>query len=410
MEELHFDSRMYRGAYWGSLVGPYIVAGDARVPVNIRLAWGELVGLWLMAMISIDAALDFGSCDRSEAQSFLDHCLAVLERSENSSLTLPPFPLRGSEEQAKHSGSIALRLCAMVHQLRGQEEFHRSEGCSSQNVMDAFLHESARFLRGQMTGLQQRVWDDDRRWPWYWRTVVDQKNHCVFAPLVLGTGSKEAAARYALFLALFSSLNSAYVHWQLLDDIADIDEDCRCGIVGAPGYMLLSQGHVAARLLQSARMKPGGTPGRIQEASHIVHSSLLLPEDCGWLRQCDSGWRSESDLAFGALSNTREDDRIAIDALCDLRIVQAARFRAAMLKGDSGSAVKALTDSKVASRVVQVVADVRRARYCRAQLRAEGARLRATLSTIAGAMERTFRAACRVTGIQIACQGDKVSR
>lgn len=334
---------------------------------------GLVYAYWAVSIIELDRIVDQGSVHVSFVEALCSSWLNAVDCA-----TCQGKPMVDSLRESKKSehneshGHIASRFSVLSAEfVRQVTLFHLQvrPDCNHETPAAEFLGEMRYFLASQAMSRDQTIICDAHDWSWYCLKVLNQKTLGFFtAPMSLWTRTQEDRGRSRELIEKFVSLNDGYLHWQLLDDVADVSKDTMDGLVTAPGYILLSQGSLAQAWLNQET-------GAGHERASIVElltKSLLL---CDWfhnsplldsVRQC-IGF-SSSDAAFEnlpvaihcSLANTSTDLRLSVEELSVRRIEQAGRYAASMKSRNWGEAIRWLNESAAAGRIVFAVNDERR--------------------------------------------------
>ena len=189
--------------------------------------------------------------------------------------------------------------------------------------------------------------------------MLDQKTiGFALAPYSLWCRSDTADERRRQLDGAVRRLNAAYFHWQLLDDVADINGDTRHGLVTGPGFILLSQGGIASRHLEAE-----DAPGQAGVMAAEIDRSRLLCEQFAASPLCDcdrqlfpaGGAASPADaqqLVRCALANREGDLDRPLAELCAARDRQAQGYLAAMKSRDWSAARRHLDASGASVRIM----------------------------------------------------------
>ena len=155
---------------------------------------------------------------------------------------------------------------------------------------EEFLNRTKELLEGQLKSLGQFNLTDAHNWKWYYEEVLNQKTFNFFlGPISLYCLTSTSLEKYEILKDYFLFLNSTYFHWQLIDDIADLIDDIHEGMVTSPGYILTSQGQLAAQLRKHVAILENNNGidtnnfHRIVEQKIIrsaIESDLLIEDFC----------------------------------------------------------------------------------------------------------------------------------
>jgi phytoene/squalene synthetase len=243
-------------------------------------------------------------------------------------------------------------------------------GVNANSARAAFAVELRLYLAAQVKSAEQRIVTRSRDWRWYVETILDQKTlPFFFAPLSLFADRQSESFR--ALEAAFLTLNAYYVHWQLLDDVADIADDTARGIVAAPGFMLISQGALADLYCRVEGELAPGDHGLYTLFATIRESALLsreyretpltggfhealatLDADLPGTLRSPNGAERVLELLRCALANDDGDLRCPLGKLVLDRSEQASAYVTAMRANDPAAAESAIRRSRAASRVL----------------------------------------------------------
>src|SRR5262249_31688067 len=140
---------------------------------------------------------------------------------------------------------------------------------------------------------------------------------------------KEDRCRFQELIDKFISLNEAYLHWQLLDDVADVPKDTNDGLVTAPGYILIAQRSLAKVWLEEHSASESNAP---RVSRWLSETSLL----CDWFKhsplfeRAGSKFQHQKSAVHCSLANTVADLGLSLEELSMRRIDQGRRYAAAM--------------------------------------------------------------------------------
>jgi hypothetical protein len=269
-----------------------------------------------------------------------------------------------SEPSNENGGGIAGRFSALSAEFVRQVSLYRLQVRPNSNheAADAeFLGKMRSFLAAQANSQAQTIICDAQDWRWYCLEVLNQKTLGFFtAPMSLWTCTQEDRGRSQELIDKFVSLNQAYLHWQLLDDVVDVSKDTIDGLVTAPGYILLSQGSLARVWLNEER-EPRDKRPSIGEL--LAESSLL----CNWFQNTPlqnigfsssgAGFPNLTTAIHCSLANTTTDLGLSVEELSIRRVDQARRYAASMKSRNWGEAIRLLDESAAAGRIVLAVND-----------------------------------------------------
>jgi phytoene/squalene synthetase len=336
--------------------------GDAT---RLHLA-GLVYAFWSLTVIELDALIDDHSISQSAAQGLVTSWLDQI----TGAIKAPGQTADGADRSdPKLACGMYGKFDLLARALQKQLMLYSVQALGigrREEICDAFLPEAGRFLTAQIDSRDQKSLDPAHDWDWYLTEVLNQKTlGFALAPLHIYCREPTGIERRLMLARALLELNSGYCHWQLLDDVADLQKDTAQGLITAPGFILLSQGAIARLFRERADQDHalGDADGR--ELLAAVRRSQLL---CDWFLSsplCD-GYRhcvvpSDRDSApedsIGgtircALANVDDDLRVPLPELCSRRASEAERYLAAMQSRDSMAALHNLDASRASSRIL----------------------------------------------------------
>ncbi|MCG8608368.1 hypothetical protein MJD09_25700, partial [bacterium] len=114
-----------------------------------------------------------------------------------------------------------------------------------------FVQRANSLMEGEVSSIDQIRGFKEFSWSDYCASALNGKNiDYLLAPAVLLVSNSCELARYESLRKLFDSLNRVYVHYQILDDIADLEQDLESGICGAPTAIFLTQCELAVKYIE----------------------------------------------------------------------------------------------------------------------------------------------------------------
>src|ERR1035437_3587067 len=246
-----------------------VAPAASRLP-DLRFAAGLLYGYWAISAVELDRLMDEGILDREKAQAVAGAWTCLFRR------TL--FEMRES------SGTIDALVCAgdvfrsltngFLRTLRAYGALCRDNGLPGwgHEVKEAFYSRAVSLMEGQLRSLCQMRLDQTHDWSWYCANILNSKNvEFLLAPFNLWRVDEDSDQRFTQFVRQFERLNRAYLHYQLIDDVADLAEDADEGIIGAPGAVVLAQGRLGRSILEfSADAMAAGRTASDGDACRVV--------------------------------------------------------------------------------------------------------------------------------------------
>jgi hypothetical protein len=395
--------RRFRGAY---LLGSS--ACSAIAPVASRrhrhLA-GLIVGYWGLSAIEMDRLQDESLISKAEILQIAEQWIHAIHCAVASEQPLPSF------EKAPHKPDCI--FAAMSNRLFALLREFCSECAQSNYVISAkkaFCDNATFLMRGQMTSFLQADLADPKNWSWYYREIMNHKNvEFLLTPFRLYAVEEVSAARFQALASAFLALNGLYLHYQLLDDLADAMDDMKCGIVGAPGFVLLSQGALASAFIASST---SDSPESIRLAlqsieSAIDRSDLLCAELVKspifdslrhWLAAQASSNSNECIEARlrCAIANVEAELYETLPSLADRRNRESWEYLNSLRIGNVDRARDLLIKSNVPIRLLSAVGEeAAAARFAKELVGDKPLGELRILFAMERMMRRTYRAACR---------------
>ncbi len=399
MRRIKLVKRFLRGAHLGWLLARYLLADKGPLPPQAYPLYGELFGFWGVAIIATDYVVDTHMADSRSAHLFLEKYLEILHdrdfswESASFEAAADSFGL-GRKVPSPEAEFLALGLGRLlkgrVEELRGAWPASPRWNVAWHHAEEDWLGRTRDLLAGQWRSLGQFHLTATHNWKWYCEEVLNQKTLNFFlAPLALYCLTSEAINRYEVLEKSFLWLNSFYLHWQLMDDLGDLIEDTRHGLVTSPGFILLSQGQLAAKIKPISPSLEERIPGQDNEnmnilkelVNSILESKLITGEfgsvelhrDLEVLSNPKKRGPSLEALVnlarkctFQALANLPSEYRLSLPELCARRITQKERYISLLKSGETDLTVAAVLESGTASRIIRTARDPER----RAALRA----------------------------------------
>jgi phytoene/squalene synthetase len=359
--------RRFIVAYWLGYSSCAFIDPPKRNGDEARLHLAGLAyAFWSLTVIELDSLVDDHSISQSAAQdlvtSWLDQIARAIQPSDQT-----------ADDVARSNSRIACGTYAkfdlLARALQQQLTLYSAlalERRQREDICATFIREAGRFLTAQINSRDQKSLDPAHDWSWYLTEVLNQKTlGFALAPMTICCREQTSIDRRIELTRALLTLNSGYCHWQLLDDIADLQGDTAAGLITAPGFILLSQGEIARLFCERADQSDavGDADGR-QLLAAVRRSQLL----CDWFlssplcdayRHCvalsDHGSASADSFASTvrcALANGENDLRVPLPELCSRRRIEAERYLAAMRSGDSMAALHSLDESGAPARIL----------------------------------------------------------
>jgi hypothetical protein len=344
-------------------------------PRHLAHVAGTLYAYWALSIISLDRHLDKGHATPLRSDHFSDTWLDAMRYTVNAagpslSAAIPlcrPDRLQGLEpNEVGGFSALASTFIQLLAEYCANAPTHQKR-CA---YADEFLAQTGALLVAQFFSNEQRRIRSDRDWKWYVSELLNQKTLGFFlAPLPLWCSSKCYRGRLDILTDGFLTLNAAYLHWQILDDVADLADDTAGGLITAPGYLLRSQGALAHAWLGATRNLQGDNFPSFSELTSAAKDSLLL---CDWFTHSPLLDDHRLELASAlddntghpdstatilrcALANIGSDLHLPLAELCQHRSAQARGYAEAMRSQNWRIAHAALRESHTPERILLAV-------------------------------------------------------
>jgi hypothetical protein len=326
---------------------------------------GLLYGYWSIGAIELDRLMDEAILSPSQAQMAADEWLRQLHGT-----LFGAAPLANEKTIPNSSSDVFGALTsAFMRTLQTYDTLCRNRQFPhwDVDVRKSFYHATAGLLAGQMRSLRQMEPDDAQGWPWYRASILNSKNvQFLLAPLNLWRVEEGSEKHLSRFMRQFECLNRTYLHYQLIDDVADLAEDTAQGIVGAPAAILFSQGALAREALRYTEgAQLGNSISNNRMLVEAIRNSELLAEGLAGappfdrFRQCFRGGVQCSsdgeDYLRCALGNCEADLSLTISALAQRRDEEAQAFLEALQQRQFGPAQSYLLRSGAPNRILNAV-------------------------------------------------------
>lgn len=402
LRQIKLVKRYLRGAHLGWLLARYLLRENSPLPSRGYPLYADFFGSWGVAIIASDYVLDSHMAAPGAAQRFLEDFLRIMQGREvrwEAALTAAAGdkPLNpGRDARSLEAEFLALGLGRLVKQnlerLRRAWPDRPHWRVAWQHNEEEWLNRTRELLKGQLKSLEQFYLSEAHNWKWYYEEVLNQKTiNFFFAPIPLYCLTSTALKKYEILKYSFLLLNSTYFHWQLIDDIADLIDDTREGMVTSPGYLLISQGQLASELQKYFDLDNNDiyTDRLHHIVDHkiinpILESGLLIEEFCSptlWhelLAHRDRKTRNEGGEApvtlarrwvRRALANLPPEEGLSLPELCARKAAQKENYLKAMANGEAEAAVALVLESGAAQRLLSVAQDAERVARLSAGLR-----------------------------------------
>lgn len=326
---------------------------------------GLVYAFWSLAVLELDGLIDDCALPSDAAQVLVAEWLREAAEALGSGDCAARAPLpTPAPESSEAQDRLFLQLTSAFKTSLSRYRHLATRAVPGDSIPDTFLAEARSFLLAQIDSRDQKTVDPHHDWNWYLTQVINQKTlGFALAPMALWVRDGKCLERRQKLNQTFLSLNGGYWHWQILDDLADVEADTRQGLVTTPGYVLVSQGALARTYLERApaqEMTCSGKPALVETAlgsglacerfwasplsdgfRYLINRSRAedTPATCDGLMRC-------------ALTNSDDDAFVDLRQLSLARRDQAASYTAAMKAGDPDAALDALAQSRVGIRIL----------------------------------------------------------
>jgi phytoene/squalene synthetase len=401
--------RMFRRYRVACLIGRKSLAAIAPPGIHrdVSRAAGALYGLWSVCAIEMDRLIDEGQMTPEAASAAGERWLNLLNDVLKDGRTDDPPGSFG--EHCTFAALTSAFMCALEDYLTLCRKFNCDAWLEAAKA--DFHQATTSLMAGQLRSLLQMEISVSRDWMWYRKNILNAKNvEFLLAPFNLWRIGQGSDARFRNFVAQFHDLNRFYLHYQLIDDVADLAEDTAEGIIGAAGAILLTQGSLAD--WADRAISPGETDGAADEPLKFatqISSSGLLDEALIAAPMFDSVWHRISvgattpnlaEQLSCALANKASDFSLVLPELAALRRNQARSYLEALEQGHSRGAIDIVLRSGAAHRLLNAVGDpAMRWRLADSLDRKPGSSATALLSVLERMMRHTHRAALAVAHV-----------
>jgi phytoene/squalene synthetase len=359
--------RRFIVAYWLGYSSCAFIDPPKRNGDEARLHLAGLVyAFWSLTVIELDSLVDEHSISQSVAQDLVTSWLDQMTRAIKA-----PDQTDGGVDRSNSRIACGtyVKFDLLARALQKQLTLYSAqalEGRQREEICETFIEEAGRFLTAQVDSRDQKSLDPAHDWSWYLTEVLNQKTlGFALAPMTICCREQTSIERRTELTRALLMLNSGYCHWQLLDDIADLQGDTAGGLITAPGFILLSQGEIAGLFCGRADQRHTLGDADDRQLLAAVRRSQLL---CNWFLSsplCDAyrhgvvlsdhGPASADTIGSTvrcALANGENDLNVPLFELCSRRSREADGYLAAMRSRDSMAALRNLDASGAASRIL----------------------------------------------------------
>ena len=264
VKDTKLKKRFIVGAYLGYKISKYILKNEGRVGTLTHFKNGIKYGHWGITIIALDHTQDSIINDSYVAKQFSLQCINIITKRE---YPVDKESLHHETGTIQDAATITLILC---HILSGINE-------TNQHSKNKFVNDTIQLLSGQLYSMEQKHYSETKNFKWYYNEVLNQKTLNFFlTPISLFCRSNSSTENFRVLEKSFLTLNQCYFHWQLIDDVADLNEDIKDSLITAPAYILLSQGQLAEKLTEINLDQISNGLVNSQIEKHIEESALLL--------------------------------------------------------------------------------------------------------------------------------------
>jgi phytoene/squalene synthetase len=338
---------------------------DARLHVA-----GLVYAFWSLSAIELDSLVDDHGISPPAAEDLVTGWLDQIANAIKVSNQTPGRRIQTDWSSSRTEGNVNVQFKVLARALQKHLILYSSRALDipqRERVCDAFSKEAHPFLTAQINSHNQKSLNPAHDWSWYYAEVLNQKTlGFAVAPLSIWSCDGAGIERRRELVRALVALNSAYGHWQLLDDVADLKKDTHQGLVTAPGFILLSQGKLARLVLENTRhgVEFGDSTARLLieqvRRSRLLCDWFLSSSLCDTYRHCMgpiSDGKSQFSDSVGhaircALANVENDLSVPLLDLCRYRDSQADGYLTAMRSRDSIAAFSSLSASRTSFRIL----------------------------------------------------------
>lgn len=360
--------RRFVTAYWLGRTSCASIAPAESKRNDDRIHCAGLVyAFWSLAVLELDTLIDDRALSPESAQALVADWLHKAAEALDPDESAGPRSQAHGPESSDKQDRLFLQLTNAFQACLSQYRRLAARTGSGDSIPDTFLAEARAFLIAQIDSRDQKTVDPRHDWKWYLTQVINQKTlGFALAPMALWVRDDKCLERRHELDHAFLALNGGYWHWQILDDLADVDVDTRQGRVTTPGFILLSQGALAERYLEPSPEREVTVSTNSSLINVVLNSDLVcerflaspLSDDFRHLinrsRSSDTPATCDS-LMRCALNNSESDHLVELTQLSLARRDQAASYLAAMRAGDWDSALNALAQSRIGMRILSSV-------------------------------------------------------
>jgi phytoene/squalene synthetase len=306
---------------------------------------GLAYAFWSLAALELDSLIDDHAMPADRAEAMVEDWLGTIADALGNTIVANARACsdphgREPEERNRAFGRLS---SALQRSLVRYKDLAIDPG-SHEPVASAFLAEARAVLFAQVKSRDQQTIDPSHDWSWYLTQLLNQKTlGFVFAPWALWALDDRARLRRSTLEQAFLTLNAGYDHWQILDDLADIKGDTRQGRITTPGFILVSQGAIAERIIacsNGTQFDNGALLDAVRNSKLVCERFANSPLSDGIRHLIDVGGPDNKadvidSLLRCALANHEDDNLASLRQLALARQLQARNYLAALKSGDS---------------------------------------------------------------------------
>lgn len=398
--------RRFIVAYWMGRLSFVAIISQEPADHDLQHLAGLIYGYWSLCGIELDCLLDEGRLTADAVAHLSERWVLAAEAALSGNSDDDHVTLGNTEAATLVFRRLSGRFFAVA--ARYVATLTKAGLLSSLDISkQQFLRALSGLMSGQLDSRAQTNLQDPCDWAWYYRNILNTKNVYFFlAPLYLWTWAEGGVERFRRIEELFLLLNSAYLHYQLLDDVADLEEDLHQGVIAGPAAMLLAQGTLAEFTMQRRAQYDSGDVFAMDAAlaEAIDESRLLCPELLrspffDRVRAVIGGPPPFVDHQLAlryALANTETDLKLPLDRLILERVNQARRYMVAAKSRELACARDKVLESGVCSRIVVAAGDEVSLGIFQDRLSPGDRAATRVLYILERLMQHTYRAAYRV--------------
>lgn len=327
LSEIKFRKRFIRGAILGYSISRYIRNTNHLYEIPKDIANGFIYGLWGVTVIALDAIQDNSDIECQEIEDVVSNCCSIISnKTDFKNLNAKSTPIYISYLLSNKIG-ISIQTFDTKNQRK-------------------FLKRAIELLHGQLNSLQQKDFNFEKDLPWYVNEISDNKNlNFYLAPLELYPFSNETDKNFQYLKSSFLKLNKCYFNWQFLDDIVDIYSDSDNKVIGFAGFVLISQGKIAEKIISKSNMR-----NNIEELKTELKKSLLIDWDLNHIEFRSND--SIDSLIRKAFCNSSKEHGLPLKKLLKGKITTVYILKELYYKNQTKEFVHTILETGICERVI----------------------------------------------------------